>query len=196
MTNKTIQNAMERTRRFDEILIEHPRLGKIRDKILWLLADTGGAVAVNEARRAAARGRPVKNKELWVLPIVGPSGAMKSTSIGKVIDEINADESFPADDIPVLFVTMRGVKNVRAFLTVILEHYGDAAKEVMPGSGPIDVQVVARGVYHAARTKRTLLLVIDEAHEMLRRRQDRQEHGDAAQDHGQRRHLQRGPGWH
>jgi AAA domain len=168
MTNKIIQSSIERARVFDEILIEHPRLGKIRDKILWLLADAGGVVAVNEARRAAAKGRPIKNKELWVLPIVGPSGAMKSTSIGKVIDEINADERFPADDIPVLFVTMRGVKNVRAFLTVILEHYGDAAKEVMPGSGPIDVQVVARGVYHAARTKRTLLLVIDEAHEMLR----------------------------
>ena len=93
---------------------------------------------------------------------------MKSTSIGKVIDEINADESFPAEDIPVLFVTMRGVKNARAFLSVILEHYGDAAKEVMPGSGPVDAQVVSRGVYHAARTKRTLLLIIDEAHEMLR----------------------------
>ena len=168
MTNKTIKDGVERMRRFDEILIEHPRLGKIRDKILWLLADTGGVVAVNEARRAVTKGRPFKKKELWVLPIVGPSGAMKSTSICKVIDEINADESFPADDIPVLFVTMRGVKNARAFLSVILEHYGDAAKEVMPGSGPVDAQVVARGVYHAARTKHTLLLVIDEAHEMLR----------------------------
>ncbi|SEI20923.1 ATP-binding protein [Tardiphaga sp. OK245] len=164
----TIQDVIERMRLFDEILIEHPRLGKIRDKMLWLLADTGGVVAANEARRKAARGRPFKNKELWVLPIVGPSGAMKSTSIGKVIDEINADERFPPEDIPVLFVTMRGVKNVRAFLSVVLEHYGDAAKEVMPGSGPVDAQVVARGVYNVARTKRTLLLVIDEAHEMLR----------------------------
>lgn len=137
--------------------------------MLWLLADTGGVVAVNEARRAAAKGRPIKNKELWVLPIVGPSGAMKSTSIGKVIDEINADERFPPEDIPVLFVTMRGVKNVRAFLSVVLEHYGDAAKEVMPGSGPVDAQVVARGVYNVARTKRTLLLVIDEERLAIRR---------------------------
>jgi hypothetical protein len=28
----------------------------------------------------------------------------------------------------------------------ILEHYDDAAKNVMPGSGPVDAQVVARGV--------------------------------------------------
>ncbi|WLA64922.1 ATP-binding protein [Bradyrhizobium diazoefficiens] len=168
MKNVAIQDVIERMRLFDGICIEHPRLGKIRDKMLWLLADTTGVVAANEARRVAARGRPFKRKELWVLPIVGPSGAMKSTSISKVIDEINADERFPPEDIPVLFVTMRGVKNVRAFLSVILEHYGDAAKEVMPGSGPVDAQVVARGVYHAAREKRTHLLVIDEAHEMLR----------------------------
>ncbi len=168
MTNKNFQDGIERMRRFDEILIQHPRLGKIRDKMLWLLADTAGVVAANEARREAAKGRPFKMRELWVLPIVGPSGAMKSTSISKVIDEINADERFPPGDIPVLFVTMRGVKNVRAFLSVILEQYGDAAKVVMPGSGPIDAQVVARGVYNAARTKHTVLLVIDEAHEMLR----------------------------
>src|SRR5260370_25050966 len=103
----TIQDVIERMRLFDEILIEHPRLGKIRDKMLWLLADTGGVVAANEARRKAARGRPFQNKELWVLPIVGPSAAMKSTSIGKVIDEINADEHFPPDRIRHIFVTRR-----------------------------------------------------------------------------------------
>jgi hypothetical protein len=68
----------------------------------------------------------------------------------------------------VLAVTMRGVKNARAFLNVVLEGFEDAAKEVMPGTGPIDIHVVARGIYHAARTKHTLLLIIDEAHEMLR----------------------------
>jgi hypothetical protein len=168
MKNNDIQAGIDRLSRFDEIIIEHPRLGKIREKTLWLLGNTESVVKVNEARRATSRGRPFKKRELWVLPVVGPSGAMKSTSIARVVDEINADERFPDGDIPVLFVTMRGVKNVRAFLSVILEHYGDAAKEVMPGSGPVDAQVVARGIYHAARTKHTLLLIIDEAHEMLR----------------------------
>lgn len=168
MTNKSITDSIERMRRFDEILIEHPRLGNIRKKILWLLADTGGAVAVNEARRAAAKGRPFKPRELWVLPIVGPSGAMKSTSIAKVVDEINADQDYPEGDIPVLIVTMRGVKTGRAFVGLVLDGYGDAAKDVIPGSGPINAQIVARAIYHIARTKHTHLLVIDEAHEMLR----------------------------
>jgi hypothetical protein len=168
MKNDTIQDGIDRLARFDAIVIEHPRLGNIREKVRWLLASTSNVVAANEARRAAAKGRPFKKRELWVLPIVGPSGAMKSTSIGKVIDEINADENFPEDDIPVLFLTMRGVKTSRAFLSLVLESSGDAAREVLPGSGPINAQVVSRGIYHAARAKRTLLLVIDEAHEMLR----------------------------
>ncbi|WLA63778.1 ATP-binding protein [Bradyrhizobium diazoefficiens] len=168
MKNTDIQAGIDRLALFDELIIEHPRLAKIREKLAWLLGTTSSVVAANEVRRAAARGRPFKKRELWVLPIVGPSGAMKSTSISKVVDEINADERFPEGDIPVLFVTMRGVKNARAFLSLIIEHYGDAAKEVLPGSGPINAQVVSRGIYHLAREKHTLLLIIDEAHEMLR----------------------------
>lgn len=168
MKNQDIQAGIDRLARFDEIIINHPRLAKIREKVAWLLGNTGSVVAANEVRRAAARSRPFKKRELWVLPIVGPSGAMKSTSISKVVDEINADERYPEGDIPVLFVTMRGVKNARAFLSLVIEHYGDAAKDVLPGSGPINAQIVSRGIYHLAREKHTLLLVIDEAHEMLR----------------------------
>ncbi|MCA1411709.1 ATP-binding protein [Bradyrhizobium sp. NBAIM20] len=168
MTNKTINDGIERMRRFRKIVLEHPRLGDIRKKIRWMLDDTKSVVDDNEAERIAARGRPIKFEEMWLLPIIGPSGAMKSTSIRKVLQEINADEAFPADDIPVLFVTMREVKNTRAFLGVVLEQYGDAAKDVIPKSGPIDAQLVSRAIYHIARRKRTVLLIIDEAHEMLR----------------------------
>lgn len=168
MTDKAIKDAIDRMSRFRKIVIEHPRLGDIRKKIRWLLKETTCVVEDNEAERMAARGRPIKVEELWLLPIIGPSGAMKSTSIRKVLREINADDEFPDDDIPVLFVSMREVKNTRAFLGVVLEQYGDAAKDVIPRSGPIDAQIVSRAIYHAARTKRTVLLIIDEAHELLR----------------------------
>ncbi|MBR1178075.1 ATP-binding protein [Bradyrhizobium sp. KB893862 SZCCT0404] len=163
-----VKDGIERLAKFDSILIEHPRLGNIREKIQWLLGNTSSVVHTNEARRAAAKGRPCKMRELWVLPIVGPSGSMKSTSIGKVVDEINADPSFAEDDIPVLLLTMRGVRTSRAFLALALESYGDAAHKIIPGSGPINAQVVVRSIYEIARIKRTLLLVIDEAHELLR----------------------------
>jgi hypothetical protein len=168
MTTRELVDAHKRLRSFRKIVIEHPRLSDIRKKIRWMLEETKGVVEDNETERLAARGRPIKVEELWLLPIIGPSGAMKSTSIRKVLQEINADEAFPADHIPALFVTMREVKNTRAFLGVILEQYGDAAKDAIPKSGPIDSQVVSRAIYHIARTKRTLLLIIDEAHELLR----------------------------
>jgi AAA domain len=166
--NESIQDGIDRLTLFRKIVVEHPRLGKIRDKIRWLIGDTASVVADNEAQRKALQGRPFKCEELWVLPIIGPSGAMKSTSIRKVIAEINADKNFPLGDIPVLFVSMREVKNTRAFLGVVLEHYDDAAKDIILGHGPIDAQLAARGIYHAARTRHTLLLIIDEAHELLR----------------------------
>ncbi|UFW48192.1 MULTISPECIES: ATP-binding protein [Bradyrhizobium] len=168
MTAKELADAHQRLRAFRKILIKHPRLDVVRGKIHWLLTETASVVEDNEARRVAARLRPIKMEELWILPIVGPSGAMKSTSIRMVVDEINVDERFPADDIPVMVVSMREVKNTRAFLGVVLEHYGDAAKDVVPKSGPIDAQVVTRAIYHIARSRRTLLLIIDEAHELLR----------------------------
>jgi len=168
MTKKNIQEGVDRLTLFRKIVIEHPRLGKIREKITWLRADTASVVADNEARRAAAKDRPFKKEELWVLPIIGPSGAMKSTSIRKVVDEINSEDDLRPGEMPVLFVSLREVKNTRAFLGEVLEQYGDAAKDVMPKSGPVDAQIISRGIYHTARTKHTVLLIIDEAHELLR----------------------------
>lgn len=168
LRSANVTDGVERMRRFRKIILEHPRLKKIREKLIWLLATTEALVDDNEARRKAAKNRPIKLEELWCLPIIGPSGAMKSTSIRKIVDEINADESIPEDDIPVVVVSMREVKNTRAFLGVILEHYGDAAKDVVAKSGSVDAQMVARAIYHIAREKRTLVLILDEAHEMLR----------------------------
>jgi hypothetical protein len=168
MPTMPLADTHERLRRFRKILIKHPRLGDIRKKIHSMLKEAKGVVEDNEGRRAAAKRRPIKMEELWVLPIIGPSGAMKSTSIRIVVDEINADDNLPDDDIPVLIVSMREVKNTRAFLGVVLEHYGDAAKDIVPKSGPIDAQIVTRAIYHLARSRRTLLLIIDEAHELLR----------------------------
>jgi hypothetical protein len=142
MTTEALLDGHDRLRKFGHLIIANPRLGEIRSKIRWMLGDTATVVEDNEARRTAAKHRAVKLEELWILPIIGPSGYMKSTSIRKVVDEINADWSFPADEILVVVVSMREVKNTRAFLGVILEAYGDAAKEVIPEAGPVDAQFV------------------------------------------------------
>jgi hypothetical protein len=114
--SKNIADGTERLKRFRKIILEHPRLGNIRNKIAWLLATTADVVTDNELRREAAKGRSIKFEELWVLPIFGPSGSMKSTSIRKIVDEINSNPDIPGGDIPVVVVSLREVKNTRAFL--------------------------------------------------------------------------------
>jgi type II secretory pathway predicted ATPase ExeA len=166
--SKDITDGVERLKRFRKIILEHPRLGKIRTKIAWLLATTADVVTDNELRREAAKGRSIKCEERWVLPILGPSGSMKSTSIRKIVDEINSDPDIPEDDIPVVVVSLREVKTTRAFLGSFLDHYGDAAADAILKSGPIDAQVVTKAIYFIARARRTMLLIVDEAHEMLR----------------------------
>jgi hypothetical protein len=163
-----LSDSDDRFKRFHQIVLEHPRLSGIRTRIRWLIARTECMVAKTEARRLAAMGRPIKADELWILPLIGPSGAMKSTSIAKVTDEILVDPRYPETEIPVLVVSMRDVKNTRDFVAQILDAYGDAGADEILGKTKMNVRKVARQIYNIARTKRTTLLIIDEAHEMLR----------------------------
>ncbi|MGY4345122.1 hypothetical protein ACVWXM_001586 [Bradyrhizobium sp. GM7.3] len=161
-------NMDDRLERFLDITLEHPRLGAIRTRVHWLMRQTETLLKKNEARRLAARGRPIKSEELWLLPLIGPSGATKTTSIRKVTDEIFADPKYPEKDVPVLVVTMRGIKNTRDFISRVLDVYEDAGADDIPIGKKINERRVALAIYEIARKKRTSLLIIDEAHEMLR----------------------------
>jgi hypothetical protein len=163
-----LADCNERFRRFRKIVIEHPRLGAIRDRIKWIMDQTESVLAETEERRLAAKGRPIKVEELWLLPLIGPSGAMKSTSIEKIVDEIYADPKHPDDNIPVMVISMRDVKNTRDFVSQILEAYGDAGADDVLSSKTMNARKVALAIYHIARKRGTLILIIDEAHEMLR----------------------------
>ncbi|UGX94812.1 hypothetical protein G6321_00006340 [Bradyrhizobium barranii subsp. barranii] len=130
MTNGTpLKDAGDRFDRLHQILLEHPRLDGIRNRIHWLMQRTESMIAKTEARRVAARLRPIKTEELWILPLIGPSGAMKSTSIAKVTDEILADPKYSDDQIPTLVVSMHDVRNPKDFVAQILDAYGDAGAE-------------------------------------------------------------------
>lgn len=169
MTNGTpLKDAGDRFDRLHQILLEHPRLDGIRNRIHWLMDQTESMIAKTEARRVAARLRPIKTEELWILPLIGPSGAMKSTSIAKVTDEILGDPRYPADQIPVLVVSMRDVRSTRDFVSQILDVYGDAGTDALLGKTKLNMRAVAKKLYNVARAKGTVLLVVDEAHEMLR----------------------------
>jgi hypothetical protein len=160
--------AQKRLDLFDEIILQHPRLADIEKATRSLIRETAAIVAMNEARLERAKRRPIKLRELWVLPIIGPSGAMKSTSIGEVVDRIYQDKDLPDDEIPVLLVTMRDVKNTRALQAQILEKYDDAgAAELRRTAVGYNADLVNEAIRGCARKKKTSVIAIDEAHEML-----------------------------
>jgi hypothetical protein len=154
---------------FDEIRLKHPRLDQIRSCTRSLLASTRKVIARNEQRRAAAKGRPIKLEELWVLPIVGPSGSMKSTSMSMVIDEIYQDKDMPEEDVPILIVTMRGVKNPKAFQAAILERLApkQASELRSQKAAGYHEDVVNEAIRVQARKRNTAVVVIDEGHSIL-----------------------------
>ncbi len=170
MARKFSEEQIEdRVEMFDRILVEHPRLKNIERCTHALMATTRRGLRRDAERLAAANGRPIKRSEFWVMPIIGPSGAMKSRSMSVVIDKIYADKSVPSDDIPVLIVTMRGVKNSKAFQAAILEPLDpkQASELRVMRSGGYHVDVVNEAIRYAAQKCNTCVLVIDEAHSIL-----------------------------
>jgi AAA domain len=172
MTERTKLPIEEQQRRldlFDAICIKHPRLATIEERTQSLRRQTESRVAKNEQRKANAKGRPVKQHELWVLPIIGPSGSTKSTSMAEVIDKIYREPDLGDEDIPVLIVTIDATtRGPRQFQAQILQAYGDAAAdEVMRTAVGYNAQIVNQGISGIARKKKTTVIVLDEAHNML-----------------------------
>ncbi|CAL8969085.1 hypothetical protein RHODGE_RHODGE_03525 [Rhodoplanes serenus] len=159
---------MERLDRFRSILIPHPRMKLVKQRLLALRAETMSAAAANERRVAVAKGRPVKLEEFWILPIVGPSGATKSKSMSVVVDEILADPNLSDDEIPVLVVTLKSsIKSTRALQAAILEAYGDPSASDVLVSRSYNEARINREIGRIAKEKRTFVVVLDEAHNLL-----------------------------
>ena len=164
----TEEQIEDRIDLFDRILVEHPRLKNIERCTHALMGTTRRGQRRDAERLAAANGRPIKWSEFWVMPIIGPSGAMKSRSMSVVIDNIYADRNVPKSDIPVLIVTMRGVKNSKAFQAAILEPLDPVqASELRRTTTGYHADVVNEAIRHAARKCNTCVVVIDEAHSIL-----------------------------
>lgn len=164
-----LEEQQRRLDLFDAIAIKHPRLESIKQGTNALRKQTASLVASNEERSANARGRPIKLRELWVLPIIGPSGSTKSTSMQIVIDSIYADPSVGENEIPVLPITVDGnVKGPRQLQVLILEAYGDAAADHLRRSSVgYNPTMVNMAIKKLARKYKTTVLAIDEAHNML-----------------------------
>jgi hypothetical protein len=168
MTLSEAVGREERQRRrdlFRSIVIEHPRKAQLHHRISMLMDDTAAAIAKHEAKRVAAGGRPVKAEELWILPVVGPSGATKSKSADTFIQQLYEDDSLSPDDIPVLTVSLRSSSvPPKQLQAQILEAYEDPSAASVLADRDYSEAAVNESIREIARRKKTTVVILDECH--------------------------------
>lgn len=164
-------SRQERRRRldaFEEIMVPHPRFDQIKKRTQLLIEDTEAVMKANERRAKALKGRSFKRKELWVLPIIGPSGATKSTSMQHIVDEIGRDAKLADSDIPIQYVTLdENTRNTKQLQVQILEAFEDPGAETVAKTVQYSAGVVNEAIRGIAEGKNTRVLVLDEAGNML-----------------------------
>ncbi len=154
---------------FEAILVEHPRKTQLHAALGNLMHETTRASRRHEARVAAVGGRPVKAEELYLLPVIGPSGATKTKSLSTYVDSVLSDPDLDPNEIPVLVVTVRSsVKSTRHLQSAILLAFGDltAAHEVLNQRDYSEARVNL-DLLEKARAKKTRIVVLDECHSMI-----------------------------
>jgi hypothetical protein len=166
----TTITSKERRRRIDafkSILVDHPRIDTVRRRIRNLMDDTEAQNKANDALVAElGTGAPIEH--LWVLPIIGPSGATKSKTIGEVVKEILRAYQGDKDDVPIQVVTIRtSTKKPKHLQAQIFEAYGDNSADVIMTQREYSETKVNRDLIEVARSRKTTVIVLDETHNMI-----------------------------
>lgn len=158
----------QRLNRFDEIFIRHPRLTTFMTEAATLIDETKSRIAKNEKRLLEAKGRPIKLNELWLMPVIGPSGSGKSFSIETLIDTTYQDPNLGPDDIPILVVTLRSAsRSPRQVQMQILEAYGAPQAAAVLRARDYSESRVNDDIRNIAREKHTTLVILDEVHNVF-----------------------------
>lgn len=152
---------------FDTIRVHHELIDETRARVRSLLLQT-------EKKRLRNPGAPYwdtrsdTDAELWLLPILGPSGSTKSSTIRIVLDEIYAAQSDRAA-MPVRYLKLNSsIKTTRQLQVRILEMLSsEEAAELAKGRYYSEPKANGR-LRDLAREQKTALIILDEAHSMLR----------------------------
>nr|WP_314260789.1 AAA family ATPase [uncultured Devosia sp.] len=134
-----------------------------------LMQETVRAERKYQSRLEAARGAPIKAEELYLLPVIGPSGATKSRSLKLFTDTILEDPDLEPGEVPILVVTVKSsVKSTRHLQAAILLAFGDvgAASEVLNTRSYVEARVNL-DLLQKARAKKTRIVILDECHTMI-----------------------------
>ncbi|PXA90881.1 hypothetical protein DMC47_27075 [Nostoc sp. 3335mG] len=154
---------------FDSILIPHPRLSDTHVRLSLLVAQTRSRITQHDQKLELAKGRPIKSAELWVQPIVGPSGSGKSRALSTYVDDVYSSEETNETAIPVLIVTMRSsTRTPRQLQSQILEAYKDPSASTVLTERDYSEAMVNEAIRKIARHRETNLVIIDEASNALK----------------------------
>jgi hypothetical protein len=159
----------ERARRIQaltEIVIQHPRLLTVEERVDELIGDTETMMKVNRKRAAETRGNEHPD-HFWILPIVGPSGATKSKTIQSVRAKIN--NTAKKGEIPIDYVSIKETtKNTKALYHQIFEALGDTNNMLnLERTTSPAARVIEEAIRNTIEPRNTRILVLDEIHNLL-----------------------------
>ena len=153
-----------------KMVVENSRLDMIEQYTRELVEETRALMADDllSDDDNVAPGQTFTYAELPVMPIIGPSGSTKTTSMLRVAEKLKKD--YPGTT-PVLVVKCRSnTRTMKALQALILEAFGDPqAKEVLQKqfADRYEQDIVTRAIRKVARAAGTYVVVLDESHTPL-----------------------------
>jgi hypothetical protein len=154
--------------RFKDMKVDNMRLDMIEAEINDLMEETEAVVAIDRENEAAAQknGQAIKYSEMEVISIIGPTGSTKTTSVERIVETWN---KVRPGERPVVIVTLRSSTRTEKQLQVqILEAFqcpqADVVRRSSHGYSP---DQAIKAIRNIARSKRTFIVVLDEANNMI-----------------------------
>ena len=153
--------------RFKEMKVDNTRLEMIEAEINDLLEETEAVVAIDLEQEAEAEEnkQAIKFSEMDVVSIIGPTGSTKTTSVEKIVEKWNKKRP---GQMPVVMVTVRSATRSEKQLQVqILEAFKDPQADFVRRNNNYSPDQAIRAIRHIARSRRTYVVVLDEANNMI-----------------------------
>ncbi|MGY4462017.1 ATP-binding protein [Bradyrhizobium sp. LB13.1] len=156
--------------RLKKMVVENSRLDTIERYTRELVEETRALMADDclSDDDNAAPGQTFTYTELPVMPIIGPSGSTKTTSMLRVAEKLKKD--YPGTT-PVLIVKCRSnTRTMKSLQALVLEAFGDPqAKEVLQKqfADRYEQDIVTRAIRKVAREAGTYVVALDESHTPL-----------------------------
>ncbi|ABE62189.1 hypothetical protein Nham_1365 [Nitrobacter hamburgensis X14] len=150
------------------LVVRNSRLDMIESLTLDLLDETQELVDgdVENQKEAEAGGQSITYTELSVMPIIGPSGSTKTTSMVTIAEKLK--KKHPGKT-PILVVKLRSsTTRLRQLQVQILEAFNDPQAHVVRKQiADYSENVAADAIRNVARAAGTYIVVLDEAHSVL-----------------------------